>query len=550
MKRPSLELTVVSNWHQKESTMIKSNILRIPGFLGMLMIAIFLLSSSSIFGSTQSYPKLLSRKSMATLEKVKKEPTTKKLLLKKIESADLESSIFIEELLEDTLRDFKFVTLSSSSDKSGVTTISGNILKTTAEKIGTFIYTVSRKSISGIIRIDKKILKVTPLNNGYHILTEVDTSMLPDRDRNPILPAGKYLESESFYDLKHRGINNVRIIIAYTPAAAVTAGNILTDSNLAIAQMNLTFANSEILAHEVSLARVFEVNYIESNSWDTDRDRFFYNGDGHMDEIHTLRNKYSADVAILVFDRNDIYCGEAMAIQADQDTAFAIVEDHCLVDNISFSHEIGHLYGCRHDIDSNDEPYEYGHGYAVDGEWRTIMAYPCTNNCPRQEFWSNPDINFPGDGLPMGTEDKNDCSRVVEMRANALENFRRIPPDDLFLSQETVNNGEYADAITVNQVGNSEQYTVDNGGTAQFSAGGSVLLSPGFRANTGSTFKAYIEEYEHCDSNEDICGLSCYNIGSQQCCANFEVCNKSWVCCPDDPGRCEPTHADCDDIPL
>ena len=49
-----------------------------------------------------------------------------------------------------------------------------------------------------------------------------------------------------------------------------------------------------------------------------------------MDEIHGLRDKYKADVAVLIVD-DPQGCGLATRVYADADKAFAVVHHECAV---------------------------------------------------------------------------------------------------------------------------------------------------------------------------------------------------------------------------
>ena len=95
-----------------------------------------------------------------------------------------------------------------------------------------------------------------------------------------------------------------------------------------------------------------------------------------MDEIHGLRDKYRADVGVLIVD-DPSGCGLATRVYADAEEAFAVVHHECAATSYSVAHEIGHLIGARHDLslDPNMTPFPYGHGYVNGTKWRDIMSY-------------------------------------------------------------------------------------------------------------------------------------------------------------------------------
>jgi hypothetical protein len=149
-----------------------------------------------------------------------------------------------------------------------------------------------------------------------------------------------------------------------------------------------------------------------------------------MDEVHTHRDTYKADVCVLIID-NPSACGLASAIMATEASAFCAVHWDCATGYYSFAHEIGHLQGARHnpEVDPNTSPFPYGHGYLyIPDGWRTIMAYnhsSCPGGyCTRVQYWSNPGIIYPPSGVPTGTAATHDNARVLDETAFTVANFR------------------------------------------------------------------------------------------------------------------------------
>lgn len=216
----------------------------------------------------------------------------------------------------------------------------------------------------------------------------------------------------------------VRIIIAYTKAAAAHYSDIETDLiPLAIEQANESFRMSGITNVQLELAYAYETNYVENGTHFEHVFRFADQNDGYMDEVHALRDKYRADVGILIV--NDPHgCGLSAEVHARPERAFAVVHHECAANMYSLAHEIGHLIGARHDeaLDDSKEPFPFGHGFVSGKSWRTMMAYKdgC-DGCPRVPIWSSPMVKVRG--VAAGNA-QSDNARVIAENAARVAAFR------------------------------------------------------------------------------------------------------------------------------
>jgi len=211
------------------------------------------------------------------------------------------------------------------------------------------------------------------------------------------------------------------VLVVYTTfAMSQLGGESAAEAAIAAAmqELNLATTNSGVNT-SFNLVHTQRVNYTESGSARTDRDRLTDPSDGFLDNLHVARDLYGADIVSLIIGSGG--CGIAYIQEdptfMDPQKGFNVVEDGCMTGNLTFTHEIGHNIGLRHDryVDPNVTPCNHHHGYVNEEAllpgspssswWRTIMAYgnSCSIqgiSCSRLPFWSNPDITFNGD--PMG----------------------------------------------------------------------------------------------------------------------------------------------------
>ena len=314
-----------------------------------------------------------------------------------------------------------------------------------------------------------------------------------DTESNNDITSSPILKAVSTYDCK------IRVLVLYTPNAQSSVSNIKNTILTAVTLTNQSFINSKI-NYRIELVYAGRTNYTELG-YVTDLLRFSGTGDGYMDEVHTLRNKYSADVCVLLTCDNSI-CGIANGIGVSEANAFCLISTSgtCATTNYSFAHEIGHLLGCRHDpyMDNNTTPFAYGHGYVhPSNTWRTIMAYRnACGSCPRLLYWSNPNVNY--DGEPMGTNTTNDNTRVWNERSSAIMAFRQ-PDYNVTLTSSDMPNTLYADIIAKQSITTSGTVNTNSGNTLNMRAGNSITLQPGFSVQAGAEFSAEIENIDDCE---------------------------------------------------
>src|SRR4029450_2788673 len=149
---------------------------------------------------------------------------------------------------------------------------------------------------------------------------------------------------------------------------------------------NRSFRLSNLGHISLRLVPAYQTDYIEEGAHFDHVWRFADKADGFMDEIHDLRDKYRADVAVLIVD-DPKGCGLATRVGADADEAFAVVHHACASASNTVAHEVGHLIGARHEL-----------SFVNGTKWRDIMVYKDScGGCPRMPVWSSPTVLVNGE---------------------------------------------------------------------------------------------------------------------------------------------------------
>lgn len=361
--------------------------------------------------------------------------------------------------------------------------------------------------IQGVIETDGSVYSIETVGEREYALIQVDYSKLQENCN--ALPSNDNTTIENDIDYSNETnapteeevpyVCKIRVLVLYTPSAESSVSNIKNTILTAVELTNESFTNSQI-NYQVELVYAGLTNYSENIDIQMDLSRFKNKYDGYMEEVHWLRNKYSADICVLLVNTS-VKCGISYEIGALESSSFCVVSTYgtCATSNYSFAHEIGHLLGCRHDPDKDDLtfPFAYGHGYVNPAKtWRTIMAYSSScNGCPRLLYWSNPNIVY--EGVAMGTTSTSHNARVWNERANTIMTFRQ-PENDIVVSNSYMTNYRYGDIIAKQTIGTTGTVNVNSGNSLYLSAGTEILLSNGFWIQEGSDVSAKISNICDC----------------------------------------------------
>lgn len=350
--------------------------------------------------------------------------------------------------------------------------------------------------VSGNLNYKSGNYAINPLGKGAFTFYEIDFKQAPFNDDAPgMTDSHTKVDNAAAATAASVATCNLRVLVAFTPQAENYIKNNLGFNSLtqfalqAVAESNQAYINSGINL-QMELAASVRVNYTESGDYSTDLNRFQGTSDGYMDEIHTYRDLYAADVNVLIFN-NSAYCGLASTILANAGSAFCVVHYSCATGYYSFAHEIGHLQGARHnpEADNSTSPFAYGHGYVYTAAlWRTVMAYNL-NGETRIQYFSNPNIAY--NGVPMGTTSTHNNARVLNGTVGTVNNFRNVASSVTINSSGAVINDESSDAIATSE----------------------VILQNGFQASGNSEFSARIISCVEADAANST---SVVNAGESQ----------------------------------
>ena len=248
------------------------------------------------------------------------------------------------------------------------------------------------------------------------------------------------------------GSSTIDIMVVYTPQAENSWGgqaNTVANITQAITNMNTSVSNSGISNVTFRLVHTAKISYAESGDFGTDLTRLSGISDGYMDNVHSLRDQYGADLVSLVIGSPTSSCGmgylNTNPSAYSSGNAFNVSLYSCVIGNFTLAHENGHNMGLRHDwyVDASTSPCSHHHGYVnevalsqgtsspASSRWRTIMAYNdrCAVagfNCTRVNIWSNPNVAYNGDaaGKATGSAEPSDEAYAFHRMACLVAAFR------------------------------------------------------------------------------------------------------------------------------
>ncbi len=222
----------------------------------------------------------------------------------------------------------------------------------------------------------------------------------------------------------------VTILVVYENVALANAGSVsgLTAAiTTRMTELNTTMTNSLLPLRFKLATSPKAVNY-NTAAMQNDLSRLRLR-DGIIDQVHTWRDQYRADLVAMVVGAgphgNIIGIAYVPTSAPPRETVgFSVSRWNS---PLTFAHEICHNFGCQPDpgnsLPNKIYPFCHGHRFGVPlFGFSTLMAYPDIWNPTRVQMLSSPNLTY-GVWIP-GTATA-DNRQVVDLSRQSIANFRR-----------------------------------------------------------------------------------------------------------------------------
>ena len=376
------------------------------------------------------------------------------------------------------------------------------------------VFVVKRDIVNATLNLHSGEWTIYPLTEGLHIMfnrkdakpdqCDEEDAFIETRPAikySPFDPGDDRAKDDNFALESMAAECNIRIMVVFTQAAKTALADVTNTAELWIANWNTSNGNS-VVDYNAELARVKVTNYVETGAAfnhptygndSEDMIRLYEPADGFMDEMLGLRNQYDADMVTMIATLLHSGTGEALPIGAVAADAFNIVKTNA--GGLTMAHEHGHLFGNRHSHDTNNSPYAYGHGWDVNNNFATVMAYTSQcSPCSRIFNWSNPSVNGGSPSVPTGTAAFGNAARVNRERDAAFSNFQAAVTNKNLFQGDTLYSEEMVDLYAHSTITTDGELIVLNSGSeGTFRAADAITFTPGFHAKSGSVFEARLE---------------------------------------------------------
>lgn len=332
--------------------------------------------------------------------------------------------------------------------------------------------------ISGVVQTATESWEIRPDAGHGQILMRTDPARFPacgggidPGEATPPESSGATVAAPEAIEGDTRGVNGdetvIDLLVVYSEAAREQLGGtaqIEAHAQAAVDNGNLALRDS-LTEASWNIAQIAEIDFTETGSCGDRLGALRVNA-----QAQDLRDRYGADmVGMLLADGGGACgCGYVMRSpgQAFAGSAFQVTANDCAVGNLTYAHEHGHNSGMEHDPANGASPgaasYDWSFGHYADRLFRTVMSYssPCTSSCPRQPYFSNPDVSF--NNVPTGIERERHNALTAALTAPIIAEFRERPEQEPELSVEPA---ALEPAVLAGQTA-AVELTLSNSGTA------------------------------------------------------------------------------------
>lgn len=287
--------------------------------------------------------------------------------------------------------------------------------------------------VLGTVRSDADLYKVHPLGGGLTAVYRYDASLPegPPAGGRAGLALQSPAAAHSPMDSEPPTASDeaeavIDVLVAYTRSARAETGNVDALIRLAIDQANRVYANSRVDAR-VRLVHRYQTEYVPREDMIAVLTYLQAPADGQLDEVHAVRDRYGADLVVLLTGRDRRRWCSAAYRGLYQAWGFSVVAQNC-VGNYSFTRALARNQAAGRDPESEqNRDFPYGHALCNDlGNWRTVMSRSPDRRCPViQPYFSNPEVSFLG--TPTGDPEVRNNARVLGETARLVSSYRQAP---------------------------------------------------------------------------------------------------------------------------